>query len=88
MYLHIISRATAKKYGLKHYFTGEACKYRQHAERRTSNKQCTCFLCEAVQLSRMKEWRKNNPSHVTKWRKEKRVAPHNPTFLTTDQALY
>ena len=69
--LHIISRSQARQFGLKHYFTGNPCKYRQYAERRVTNKQCTCFLCEAVQLSRMKNWRKEHPQHVTKWRKVK-----------------
>lgn len=79
--LHLISRATAKEYGLKKYFTGKPCRYRQYAERKIGNKNCTCFLCEAVHRTQMKEWRQHNPGHVTKWRKEKRVAPHNPTFI-------
>ncbi len=85
--LHIISRSQARQFGLKHYFTGNPCKYRQYAERRVTNKQCTCFLCEAVQLSRMKNWRKEHPQHVTKWRKSKRVQPHNPTFITINKNI-
>lgn len=85
--LHIISRSTARKFGLKHYFTGNPCKYRQYAERRVNNKQCTCFLCEAVQLARMKEFRKKNPRHNAEWRKANRVKPHNPTFIIVNKNI-
>lgn len=88
MYLHIISRATAKKYGLKHYYTGKSCNYGQLSIRRTDSKFCLCYLHQAVRLAYRKEWRKKNPATTTKWRKKKRLESKNPTFLTTDQALY
>ena len=85
MMLHLISRATARKHSLKKYFTGKPCRYHQYAERKTGNKNCTCFLCEAVHRTQMKEWRKDNPKSVTRWHKAKRVAPHNPIFIKPDK---
>lgn len=56
----IITRVEAKAQGLKHYYTGEPCKYRQIAVRDVSNGNCHCFICRAKKTYANKKWRANN----------------------------
>lgn len=45
MHLHIISRADAKRAGLKYYFTGKACKHGHVSIRETASAKCVgCFF--------------------------------------------
>lgn len=45
MHLHIISRADAKRAGLKYYFTGKPCKHGHVSERKSVNGDCyACFF--------------------------------------------
>ena len=81
----IISYKEAKELGLKSYFTGETCLYRQVAERLVSTRQCQCFICVAKQKHKVSEFSKNNPERKreidTKSRIKRRTGKHNPTFV-------
>lgn len=64
MHLHIISRADAKRAGLKYYFTGKACP-KGHVELRfSSNKQC--MACARLLSAKC---RAENPEKVSKLKK-------------------
>jgi hypothetical protein len=55
----IISRAEAKRRGLKTYFTGRPCKRGHVSERRVGSQ--TCVECE-------RQWRNDNPEYFRKRR--------------------
>lgn len=87
--LHLISREQAKAAGLKKYFTGQPCKYNQYAERRTSNKNCICFICAAKIMAASKEIRNNNLDQYRerqrlshrRSRLKERLKPSYPVFV-------
>ena len=53
MHLHIISRADAKRVGLKYYFTGKPCKHGHFSERKTVNGDC--YECFASKMSQYRD---------------------------------
>ena len=59
MHLHLISRTTAKRNGMKRYFTGKPCPQGHVAERRTST-----YACTACHAERLLKWRVNNKDHI------------------------
>lgn len=59
MHLHIISRADAKRAGLKYYFTGKPCKYGHVALRYISSPCVECAFSEKS-LAQRAEWKANN----------------------------
>lgn len=85
----IISYKEAKELGLKSYFTGDPCLYRQVSERLVSTRQCQCFICVAKQKHKVSEFSKNNPVRRreidNKSRKKKRTEKHTPTFVRVDK---
>lgn len=50
--LHLISRDTARRHGLKHYFTGLPCAHNRIATRLTCNRRCRCQCCRADDAAR------------------------------------
>lgn len=85
----IISYKEAKELGLKSYFTGEPCLYRQVAERLVSTRHCQCFICVAKQKHKEKEYRENNPDRgresYNRSAKRKRIEKCNPTFIKVNK---
>lgn len=69
MHLHIISRRTAKRAGLKRYFTGVACQNGSIAERYVVSCICTCEICIIAQRAKTAKWRKENKSHIHTYNK-------------------
>jgi hypothetical protein len=59
----VISRAEARKKGLKRYFTGKRCKYGHRAERRTKN--WTCDECERNRRRGAKRRARARPLFIT-----------------------
>lgn len=84
--LHLISRKQAKAMGLKRFFTGKPCKYNQVALRRTSNGTCACFICNALRMNNVQEWRKNNKesyrAQQARAYKAAKLRPSVPTFTS------
>lgn len=65
MHLHIISRADAKRAGLKYYFTGKACPKGHIEPRRVDSGSCVqCALAAST------AYKKNNPDAIRAYKAE------------------
>ena len=61
LFLHLIDRETAKRFGLKRFFTGRPCKRGGVAERLTGSANCRCAECTITHRSANKAYR-NGPN--------------------------
>jgi hypothetical protein len=65
----IITKQLAMEQGLKHYFTGEPCKYGHIENRLVSNRGCVTCLSD-----RTSDWKQLNKEQISKYRKDFHLA--------------
>lgn len=78
----LISRQTALRLGLRHYFTGRACRHGHIAERFTSTADCTVCSCK-----RAADYYSRNPQKMAA-RARKRYWQNPEAILTRQRARY
>lgn len=77
MYLHLIDRATAKKYGLKYYFTGSVCVRKNISARYSASGACMCVPCHEARRASAKITEKKSPdkkqARAARYREKNRI---------------
>lgn len=64
----IISRAAARKKGLRYYFTGQPCQHGGIAPRYVSTAHCTCDACRQIRNEKSRAYALENPDKIREHR--------------------
>lgn len=88
--LHLVSRADAKRLGLKRYFVGSECPSGGVSERRASNGECLCDACLSASRIRKnaanKAFRAANPDTAL-MRERAHYRKHRSSILDKEKAV-